>query len=56
MSKRDGIDSDADRKPVVFNDETLPVISCKEVVHKDPVLVFLSVIIDHLLRFVIDIR
>ena len=40
MSRRNGTDSDADRKPVVFSDETLPVVSCKEVVHKDPVLVF----------------
>ncbi|CAF4198446.1 unnamed protein product [Rotaria sordida] len=36
-SNRDERDSEIDRKPVVFNDETLPVISCKEVIQKDPV-------------------
>mgnify|MGYP006911083278 CR=1 FL=1 len=39
MTNRDGIDSDANRKPLAFSDETLPVVSCKEVVHKDPVFV-----------------
>lgn len=32
-------DSETSRKPVVFNDETLPVISCKEIIQKDPVYV-----------------
>jgi hypothetical protein len=39
-SNRDETDSETNRKPVVFNDETLPVISCKEIVQKDPVFVF----------------
>jgi hypothetical protein len=40
-SNRDENDSETNRKPVVFHDETLPVISCKEIVQKDPVFVFL---------------
>jgi len=56
MSHRDGTDSETNRKPVVFIDETLPVISCKEVVQKDPVLVFLIAIIDQLFLFIIGIR
>ncbi|CAF0871139.1 unnamed protein product [Adineta ricciae] len=36
-SNRDENDSDAFRKGLGFTDETLPVISCKEVVHKDPI-------------------
>lgn len=36
---RDEADSEGARKPVTFNDETLAVISCKEVVQKDPVFV-----------------
>ncbi|CAF2352982.1 unnamed protein product [Rotaria sp. Silwood2] len=36
-SNRDETDSEINRKPVVFNDETLPVISCKEIIQKDPV-------------------
>ncbi|CAF3800577.1 unnamed protein product [Rotaria magnacalcarata] len=36
-SNRDEIDSELNRKPVTFTDETLPVISCKEIVQKDPV-------------------
>lgn len=39
-SNRDETDSETTRKPVVFTDETLPVISCKEIVQKDPVFVF----------------
>jgi hypothetical protein len=39
-SSRDETDSETNRKPVVFNDETLPVISCKEIIQKDPVFVF----------------
>jgi len=38
-SYRDENDSEGNRKPVVFTDETLPVISCKEVVQKDPMFV-----------------
>ena len=38
-SNRDENDSDAFRKGLGFTDETLPVISCKEVVHKDPMFV-----------------
>ncbi len=41
MSNRDETDSERNRKPVVFNDETLPVISCKEIIQKDPVFVVL---------------
>ena len=37
MTNRGETDSETNRKPVVFSDETLPVISCKEVVQKDPV-------------------
>ena len=35
-------DSEANRKPVAFSDETLPVISCKEIIQKDPVFVFFN--------------
>lgn len=38
-SNRDEKDSDENRKPLGFSDETLPVISCKEIVQKDPVFV-----------------
>lgn len=38
-SNRDENDPDASRKGLGFTDETLPVISCKEVVHKDPMFV-----------------
>lgn len=38
-SNRDEVDSELNQKPVAFNDETLPVISCKEIVQKDPVFV-----------------
>jgi hypothetical protein len=41
MSNRDETDSERNRKPVVFSDETLPVISCKEIIQKDPVFVVL---------------
>ncbi len=52
MSRRDGNDFDGDRKPVVFSDETLPVVSCKEVIHKDPVLVFFwELVFNHLFLF-----
>ena len=37
MSNRNGTDTEGNRKPLAFTDETLPVISCKEIVHKDPV-------------------
>jgi hypothetical protein len=43
-SNRDETDSETNRKPVAFNDETLPVISCKEIVQKDPVFVFMLII------------
>ncbi|CAF1418009.1 unnamed protein product [Adineta steineri] len=36
-SNRDEIDSESNRKPALFTDETLPIVSCKEVIQKDPV-------------------
>ena len=41
-SSRDGIADESARKSALFNDETLPVISCKEIVKKDPMFVSLT--------------
>jgi hypothetical protein len=41
-SSRDGIADESARKSALFSDETLPVISCKEIVKKDPMFVSLS--------------
>ena len=35
-------DSEINQKLTLFNDETLPVISCKEAVQKDPMCVLLN--------------